>query len=56
MLVRFDRTTKDEKAVAILQEIASEHLGGVARNPQGRSAPRSLAKAVVRLATEVGAD
>jgi len=29
------RTPKDEKALAILQEIVSEHVGGIARIPQG---------------------
>ena len=50
-------TLTDEKALETLREIASRHLGGVKHEIHlAGAAPRSLAKAVVRLASEVRAD
>src|SRR6202011_5037502 len=50
-------TAEDEKALAMLREIANQHLGGVGHEiHMAAAAPRSLAKAVVRLPTEVDAD
>jgi nucleotide-binding universal stress UspA family protein len=50
-------TPEDEKALVMLKEIASQHLGGVAQEiHMAGAAARSLAKAIVGLATEVDAD
>ncbi len=47
----------EEKARARLQEIAAQHLAGVQYKVHTAAAPeRALAKAVVRVATEVEAD
>jgi nucleotide-binding universal stress UspA family protein len=52
-----EHTSEDEKALAMLKEIANRHLGGVKHEIHlARAAPRSLAKAVVGLATQVDAD
>ena len=52
-----EHTLVDEKAQAMLQEIASQHLAGIKHEIHLAGAPpRSLAKAVVRVATEVDAD
>jgi universal stress protein A len=50
-------TPEDEKALTTLREIAGQHLSGVEHQiHMVGAAPRSLAKAVVQLATEVHAD
>jgi len=50
-------TLEDEKALTMLKEIANQQLDGVKHEIHvGGAAPRSLAKAVVRLAAEVKAD
>ncbi len=50
-------TLEDEKALGMLKEIASQQLAGVKYEVHvAGAAPRSLAKAVVRLAMEVKAD
>jgi nucleotide-binding universal stress UspA family protein len=52
-----ESTPVDEKALAALEGIASQHLGGIEhRIHMAGAAPRSLAKVVVRMATEVDAD
>jgi nucleotide-binding universal stress UspA family protein len=52
-----EHTLVDEKALATLKEIAGQYLDGVAYEiHMAGAAPRSLAKAVVRMATEVDAD
>jgi universal stress protein A len=50
-------TLEDEKALTMLKEIGSQHLDGAKHEIHvAGAAPRSLAKAVVRQATEVEAD
>jgi len=56
MLVRFDHTPKDEKALAILHGIATNISAGLHEIDRAGAAPRSLAKAAVRLAIQVDVD
>jgi hypothetical protein len=52
-----EHTPEEEKARDALTEIARQHLGGVKYKSHTASAsPRALAKAVVRVATELAAD